>query len=85
MVNQNIQNQFELARQMAQQSGLRGTIYVDFNPDSGFLRLKLKVTPSERQSMLTSSFAQVIAQASEMFGIQVKIHQHNSGEADDGK
>jgi hypothetical protein len=85
MVNQNIQNQFELAKQMAQQSGLRGTIYVDFNPDSGFLRLKLKVTPSERQSMLTSSFAQVIAQASEMFGIQVKIHQRNSGEADDGK
>ena len=79
MDNQNIQNQFELAKQMAQQSKIKGTVYIDFNPESGFLRLKLKVTPPEQQSMLTSSFAQVLAQASQMFGLQVKSHEDDTG------
>ena len=79
MSNQNSQNQFELAKQMAQQSGISGIVYIDFNPASGFLRLKLKVTPPERQSALTSSFAQVLAQVSQMFGLQVKIHEDDDG------
>ena len=83
MDNQDIQNQSELAKQMAQKTGIKGTVYIDFNPDSGFLRLKLKVTPPEQQRMLTSSFAQVLAQASQMFGLQVKTHQSNGGEAGD--
>ena len=85
MTNQSLGNQFELVKQMAQQSGIKGTVYIDFNPESGFLRLKLKVTPSQQQSMLTSSFAQVLAQASQMFGIQVKIRQSNGGEAGENK
>ena len=83
MSNQGLDNQFELAKQMAQKTGIKGTVYIDFNPDSGFLRLKLKVTPPEQQRMLTSSFAQVLAQASQMFGLQIKTHQSNGGEADD--
>lgn len=81
MDNQDIQNQFELAKQMAQKTGIKGTVYIDFNPDSGFLRLKLKVTSPEQQRMLTSSFAQVLAQASQMFGLQVKTNQSNDREA----
>jgi len=85
MTNQGLGNQFEVAKQMAQRSGIKGTVYIDFNPDIGFLRLKLKVTPPEQQRKLTSSFAQVLAQASQMFGIQVKTHQSNGGEEVDRK
>ena len=79
MNNQNIQNQFELAKQMAQQSGIKGTAYIDLKPASGFLRLKLKVTPPEQQSMLISGFAQVLVQGSQLFSLQVKIHQDDDG------
>ena len=81
MNNQNIQNQFELAKQMAQQKGISGIVYIDFNPAKGSLRLKLKVTPTEFQSMLTSNFVNALVQGSQMFGLQVKTHQSNGGEA----
>ena len=81
MTNPAFENQFELFKQMAQQSGISGIAYIDYNPADGFLRLKLKVTPPERQGMLTSSFAQVLAQVIQMFGLQVKTHQSNGGEA----
>jgi hypothetical protein len=79
MDNQDIQNQFDVAKQMAQQINIQGTIYIDFNPEAGFLRLKISAMPPERQSLLTSSFAQVLAQASQMFGLQVKSHEANAG------
>jgi hypothetical protein len=81
MTNQNFQDQFELAKQMAQQKGISGVAYIDFDPANGFLRLKLKVTPPEYQSGLTSNFAQALGQISQMFGLQVKTHQRNGGEA----
>jgi len=79
MTNQNFQDQFELAKQMAQQSGIKGIVYIDLKPASGFLRLKLKVTPIEQQSMLISGFAQVLAQGSQMFGLQVRTHEDDDG------
>ena len=79
MTNQNFQNQFELFKGMAQQQGISGVAYVDFNPAKGFLRLKLKVTPPEQQSMLISGFAQVLVQGSQIFGLQVRIHQDDDG------
>jgi hypothetical protein len=82
MNNQNIQNQFELAKQMAQQKGINGIVYIDFNPAKGSLRLKLKVTPTEFQSMLTSNFVNALVQGSQMFGLQVKTHQSNGVEGD---
>jgi len=85
MNNQNIQNQFELFKGMAQQQGISGVAYIDYNPANGFLRLKLKVTPPEYQSMLTSNFVNALAQFSQMFGLQVKTHQSNAGEATDRK
>ena len=83
MNNQNIQNQFELFKGMAQQQGISGVAYIDYNPANGFLRLKLKVTPLEYQSILTSNFVNALAQFSQMFGLQVKTHQSNGGEAGD--
>ena len=62
MNNQNIQDQSELFKRMAQQKGISGVAYIDFNPANGFLRLKLKVTPPEYQSMLTSNFVNALVQ-----------------------
>ena len=79
MTNQSFKDQVELFKKMSQQSGISGVVYIDFNPADGFLRLKLKVTPPESQSMLTSNFAQALAQISQMFGLQVKVHQDDDG------
>ncbi len=83
MTNQNFQDQFDLAKQMAQQKGISGVAYIDFDPANGFLRLKLKVTPPEYQSMLTSNFVNALVQGSQMFGLQVKTHQSSGGEDGD--
>ena len=83
MNNQNIQDQSELFKRMSQQKGISGVAYIDFNPAKGFLRLKLKVTPPEFQSMLTSNFVNALVQGSQMFGLQIKTHQSNVGEASD--
>ena len=85
MTNPNFQEQVEAAKQTAQQKGISGVAYIDYNPANGFLRLKLKVTPPEYQSMLTSNFAQVLAQGSQMFGLRVKTHQSHSGKVNGGK
>ena len=79
MTDQSFESQFELAKQMAQRSGIRGTSYIHFKPASGFLRVKLEVTPPEYRSIITSGFAQVLAQGSAMFGLQVKFHQDDDG------
>ncbi len=83
MNNPNFQDQFKAAKRLAQQKGISGVAYIDFNPAKGFLRLKLKVTPPEFQSMLTSNFVNALVQGSQMFGLQVKTHQSNGGEAGD--
>ncbi len=83
MINSNFQQQIEAGKQVAQQKGISGVAYIDFNPAKGFLRLKLKVTPPEFQSMLTSNFVNALVQGSQMFGLQVKSHQSNGGEAGD--
>ena len=80
MNNPNFQDQFEAAKQLAQQKGISGVVYIDFNPVNGFLRLKLKVTPPEYQSMLTSNFVNALVQGGQMFGLQVKTHRSNGEE-----
>jgi len=81
MDDQDIQNQFDMAKQMAQQIDVQGTIYIDFNPKAGFLRLKIVAKPPEQQSSLISTFAEVLAQGSQMFGLQVKSHEEKTGKA----
>lgn len=77
MNNPNFQEQVEATKKLAQQKGLSGVVYIDYNPANGFLRLKLKVTPPEYQSMMTSNFVSALAQCSQIFGLQVKTHQSN--------
>jgi hypothetical protein len=72
-------NQFELFKQMAQQMGISGAAYIDFNPADGFIRLKLSVTPPDRRATLTSNLAHVLVQVIQMFGLQVKVHQDDDG------
>ena len=75
------QNQVESFKKIAKQAGLSGVAYIDFNPNAGLVRLKLSVTPVEGQGLLTSNFATVLAQASQMFGLQVKVHEDQGEKA----
>ncbi len=81
MTNQSFEDQFELAKRAAHQSGISGTAYIDFDPAGGFLRIKLEVTPPESQSLLISNFASALAQGCQAFGLRVKKHQRDSKEA----
>ena len=76
MTNQSLGNQMESFKHMAQQSGVSGLAYIDSNPAEGFLRVKLTVTPVESQIQMISTFANVMAQVGQMFGLQVKMLQN---------
>ena len=82
--NQGFANQAEAFRQMAQQNGISGAIYLDLDPASGFLRMKFKVTPAEEQAKLVSSLAYVIAQISQSFGLQVNVRERKNEEVNNG-
>jgi len=69
--NQPFDSQMQMFGQMAKQNGISGAAYIDVDPASGSLRMKLKVTPAEEQSKLISAFAYILAQVSQGFGFQV--------------
>ena len=81
MDNQEMQRQFQAAKQMAGQSGISGVVYLDVDPARGSLRMKFKVTPVEEQNKLVSSLAYVIAQMSQTFGLQVNTREAKNEEA----
>ena len=84
MDNQEMQRQFQAAKQMAGQSGISGVVYLDVDPAKGSLRMKFKVTPVEEQNKLVSSLAYVIAQMSQTFGLQVNTREAKNEEASNG-
>ena len=84
MNNQEVQRQFQAAKQMAGQSGISGVVYLDVDPARGSLRMKFKVTPVEEQNKLVSSLAYVIAQMSQTFGLQVNTREAKNEEANNG-
>ena len=84
MDNQEMQRQFQAARQMAGQSGISGAVYLDVDPTKGSLRMKFKVTPAEEQSRLVASLAYVIAQLSQAFGLQVNTRETKNEEGNNG-
>jgi len=84
MDNQEMQRQFQAAKQMAGQSGLSGAVYLDVDPAKGSFRMRFKVTPPEEQSKLVSSLANVIAQMSQAFGLQVITRDAKNEEANNG-
>ena len=84
MDNQEMQRQFQAARQMAGQSGISGAVYLDVDPTRGSLRMKFKVTPAEEQNRLVASLAYVIAQLSQAFGLQVNTRETKNEEGNNG-
>ena len=84
MNNQEMQRQFQAAKQMAGQSGISGAVYLDVDAARGSLRMKFKVTPAEEQNKLLVSLAYVIAQMSQTFGLQVNTREAKNEEANNG-
>ncbi len=84
MDNQEMQRQFQAAKQMAGQSGISGAVYLDVDADRGSLRMKFKVTPAEEQNKLVVSLAYVIAQMSQSFGLQVITRKVKNEEVTNG-
>ena len=84
MNNQPFDNQLQMFGQMAQQSGISGAAYIDVDPASGILRIKLKVTPAEEQARLISAFAYVLTQVSQGFGLQVNTRGKKTEEVNNG-
>jgi|GEM_PF-1792560 len=84
MDNQEMQRQFQAAKQMAGQSGISGVVYLDVDPARGSLRMKFKVTPAEEQSKLVSGLAYVIAQMSQALGLQVITRETKNEEVANG-
>ncbi len=84
MDNQEMQRQFQAAKQMAGRSGISGVVYLDVDPAKGSFRMKFKVTPAEEQSKLVTSLAYVIAQMSQSFGLQVITREGKNEEVNNG-
>ena len=84
MDNQEMQRQFQAAKQMAGQSGISGVVYLDVDPDKGSFRMKFKVTPAEEQSKLVSGLAYVINQMSQALGLQVITRETKNEEVANG-
>ena len=81
MNNQEVQRQFQAAKQMAGQSGISGVVYLDVDPARGSLRVKFKVTPAEEQNKLVNSLAYVVDQMSQAFGLQVITREEKNEES----
>ncbi|MDO8636102.1 MAG: hypothetical protein Q7R34_07665 [Dehalococcoidia bacterium] len=81
MNNQEVQRQFQAAKQMASQSGISGVVYLDVDPAKGSVRMKFKVTPAEEQNKLVNSLAYVVDQMSQAFGLQVITREEKNEEA----
>jgi len=84
MNNQEVQRQFQAAKQMAGQSGISGVVYLDVDPARGSLRVKFKVTPAEEQNKLVISLAYVVDQMSQAFGLQVITREEKNEEVNNG-
>ena len=84
MNNQEVQRQFQAAKQMAGQSGISGVVYLDVDPARGSLRVKFKMTPAEEQNKLVNSLAYVVDQMSQAFGLQVITREEKNEEVNHG-
>ena len=69
MKNQDKQNQFQQLRQMAQQKGISGSVYIDIYPASGYLRFKLNVASKEQRTEMISNFALSLQMMSQGFNL----------------
>ena len=84
MNNPEMERQLQAAKQMADQIGISGAVYLDIDPARGSLRMKFKVTPEEEQNKLVVSLAYVIAQMSQAIGLQVNTREAKNEEVNNG-
>jgi len=84
MNNPEMERQLQAAKQMADQIGISGAVYLDIDPARGSLRMKFKVTPAEEQNKLVVSLAYIIAQISQAFGLQVNTREAKNKEVNNG-
>ena len=84
MNNPEMERQLQAAKQMADQIGISGAVYLDIDPARGSLRMKFKVTPAEEQNKLVVSLAYIIAQLSQAFGLQVNTREAKNEEVNNG-
>ena len=84
MNSQDVQNQFQQMRQIAQQKGISGVAYIDVYPASGFLRFKLKVSSREQRTEMISNFALALEMMSQGFNLQVNTRTNTNEEDKNG-
>jgi hypothetical protein len=84
MNNPGLDQQMQPFRQMAQEKGIAGSVYIDIDPASGFFRVKLKVTPLQERANLTSGLGMVVEMMANGLGLQVNKAEKNSGEVNNG-
>jgi hypothetical protein len=72
MNNQDMQNQVNMVRQVAQQQGVSGVAYIDVYPSSGSLKVKMKVSPPEKRAEMITNFALALEMMSQAFNLQTK-------------
>jgi hypothetical protein len=61
-------------QEAAAKGGYGGNLYLDVDPQAGFLRLKLTNLRNLQGDQLISIFSQVISQAARMVNLEVKQH-----------
>ncbi len=83
MNNQDMQNQIQAFRQMAQEKGISGAAYIDIDPAGGFLRIKLKMASREQRADMISNLALALQMMSQGFNLQVKTRT-KTGEPPNG-
>ena len=82
--NPEMERQLQAAKQMADQIGISGAVYLDIDPARGSLRMKFKVTPAEEQNKLVVSLAYIVAQISQALGLQVNTREAKNEEVNNG-
>jgi len=64
----------EQIKGMADRAGLSGTAVLDANPGTGLIRLKIELTPRERQAEFITSYANMLAMTLSSMNLEVMKH-----------
>lgn len=84
MNNQEIERQFKVVKEMAAQAGISGVVYLDVDQAKGILRIKFKVTPTEKQREIVTGMALFTAQMSQAFGLPIFTRETKNEEVNNG-
>lgn len=82
--NPMFENQLNQCKQAAHNSGISGTTFLDVDPANGLIRIKFKVSPSDKQPEVVSSMGYILAQVLPALGLQVNFRERKNGESSNG-